>query len=493
MKKCKLLLNLISLCCSALLYSQPGSLDSSFSKDGKLIFPTLRSAESLAIQSDGKILARYGFSVARFKSNGTLDKSFGVNGIVSTSFEGYNIGSVLTLQPDGKIILGGSTIDNNDFFNNCLARFTANGIPDSSFGVNGKVTTFIDDFYAPTSIAISSDGKIVVALASTYFADADIDILEYNDDGSVYNEFGYGGTSFNHRSYANAMALQSKGKIVVAGSTGNDTTGTLLTLLRFKKTGLLDNSFGYGGLIILDDGMAAYAMALQSDDKIIILADKYQDSIIARFTKNGLPDSTFGTNGRINPAFRGNALVVQPDSKIIIAGRLYNGSDYDLAIARYKKNGKPDKTFGINGIVTTNFNGNDGAASIALQTDGKIVAGGFSEADLALARYHGDVTLFNDAGNENITAVKNGGDPPINTGIKIYPNPFQSILSIDFSAPGKIQKTISVYNIKGELLLTKATDGNTQLDVTQLTPGTYLIKINDESGKELYNGKVIKQ
>jgi len=147
MKKCKLLLNLISLCCSTLMYSQPGSLDSSFSKDGKLKFPALRSAESLAIQSDGKILARYGFSVARFKSNGTLDKSFGVNGIVSTSFEGYNIGSVLTLQPDGKIILGGSTIDNNDFFNNCLARFTANGIPDSSFGVNGKVTTFIDDFY----------------------------------------------------------------------------------------------------------------------------------------------------------------------------------------------------------------------------------------------------------------------------------------------------------------------------------------------------------
>jgi hypothetical protein len=77
--------------------------------------------------------------------------------------------------------------------------------------------------------------------------------------------------------------------------------------------------------------------------------------------------------------------------------------------------------------------------------------------------------------------------------VKIYPNPFQSILNIDFAETNKIQKSISIYDINGKLLLTKSADCNTQLDVKQLTAGTYLIKINDQNGKELYSGKVIKQ
>jgi hypothetical protein len=80
-----------------------------------------------------------------------------------------------------------------------------------------------------------------------------------------------------------------------------------------------------------------------------------------------------------------------------------------------------------------------------------------------------------------------------NMQVKIYPNPFQSILNVDFNASNKMQKRISVYDVNGKLLIRRASEGNTQLDVKQVTAGTYLIKINDESGKELYSGKVIKQ
>ena len=80
-----------------------------------------------------------------------------------------------------------------------------------------------------------------------------------------------------------------------------------------------------------------------------------------------------------------------------------------------------------------------------------------------------------------------------NMQVKIYPNPFQSILNIDFSAASKMQKRISVFDVNGKLLITKNSNDNMQLDVKQLSAGTYLIKINDENGKEVYSGKVIKQ
>jgi hypothetical protein len=79
------------------------------------------------------------------------------------------------------------------------------------------------------------------------------------------------------------------------------------------------------------------------------------------------------------------------------------------------------------------------------------------------------------------------------TFVKVYPNPVQSVLNIEFSGKSILKASITIYDINGKLLLSKFTESNTQLDVKQLTAGTYLIKINDENGKEVYNGKIIKQ
>jgi hypothetical protein len=79
------------------------------------------------------------------------------------------------------------------------------------------------------------------------------------------------------------------------------------------------------------------------------------------------------------------------------------------------------------------------------------------------------------------------------TFVKVYPNPVQSILNIEFNKLSALNKTISIYDVNGKLLLTKSATGNTQIDVGKLTAGTYLIKINDANGKVLYNGKVIKE
>ena len=477
-------------------FSQAGTLDSSFSKDGKVKSTLLVGGSSIAIQPDGKILvaSASGFSVIRFKSNGTIDKSFGLNGVASTSFEGVNDCYLLALQSDGKIILAGYSIDNIDIFWISLARFTTSGLPDSSFGINGQVKTDAN-YYLPTDIAIAADGKILLSSTDPGYVTftPDISIWEYNNDGSVQDVFSYNSGEPGTRDISNALAIQSTGKIVVAGALyNNDSIGSSFGMLRFRANGSLDNRFGTNsGKTILPYGEGK-AMTLQSNDKIIVLGD----SIIFRFTKNGVPDSSFGTYGMIYPAFRGNSVEVQADGKIIIAGRLFNGTDYDFAIARYTAKGKPDKTFGANGIVTTDFGENDNATSIALQTDGKIAVAGSSVPEsqsvrCVVARYKGDASLHAKENVADIVAkhtLENSSAV-----IKMFPNPVQSILYVKLNAGGTVKRQINVYDINGKLVLTKSTNDNAQLDMKQLNAGVYLIKINDENAKELYSGKVVKQ
>jgi len=145
-------------------------------------------------------------------------------------------------------------------------------------------------------------------------------------------------------------------------------------------------------------------------------------------------------------------------------------------------------------MVMTDFGStaND-AYSIAIQSDGKIVAAGSSGSDLALARYNGDNAGFNNLSNENISSIKNIEDNLKVNEIKISPNPVQSILNIEFNKTGAAQKRINIYNVNGRLLISKLSDGNTALNVKQLMAGTYLIKITDTDGNHLYSGKVVKQ
>jgi len=407
----------------------------------------------------------------------------------------------LALQNDGKIIVAGYSIDNLEIFWISLARFTTDGLPDSSFGQNGQVKTdgytYGFGYYIPTGMAIASGGKILVSTTNPGYGTftPDILVLEYNTNGSVYNLFQYNSGGVYTRDISNAVAIQSTGNIVVAGTLCiNDSTGSSFGLLRFRSNGSLDSSFGTdSGKTILSYG-DAYAVTLQSNDKIIVLANSfYGDSLIARFTKNGVPDSSFGTYGVIYPIFRGSSIEVQPDGKIIITGSIFNGTDYDFAIARYTTKGKLDKTFGVKGIVATDFGENDHSTDMAIQTDGKIVVAGSSFAEnhpskCAVARYNGDISFIKE--NMSVLDTRNRNE---SIRVNISPNPFQSILNIEFSGTNSLNKRISIYDVNGKLLLTKSAAGNTQLDVNKLTAGTYVIKINGESGKPLYNATVIKQ
>ena len=419
-------------------YTITGTLDSSFGTGGKVTtdFPGFSAlAYALAIQSDGKIIAAghivtgtiiIDFMLARYNSNGTLDSSFGTGGKVTTDFPGFSaLAYALAIQSDGKIIAAGHIVTGTIIIDFMLARYNSNGTLDSSFGTGGKVTTDfnggIDEAYA---LAIQSDGKIVAAgRAFNATGDStDFGLARYNANGTLDGSFGIGGkvtTDFNGQDDdANALAIQSDGKIVAAGFAQNaDRTSIYFALARYNANGTLDVGFGSGGTLTNDvNGNAAfaYALAIQRDGQIVAAGSARNvtfpsDFALARYTITGTLDVSFGGGtGKVTTDFNGadsaNALGIQSDGKIVAAGIAYNaaGTSADFALARYTITGTLDMTFGSGGTgkVTTDFNGQtDSAAALAIQSDGKIVAAGSAvnaageSSDFALARYQSAVGI----------------------------------------------------------------------------------------------------
>ena len=165
--------------------------------------------------------------------------------------------------------------------------------------------------------------------------------------------------------------------------------------------GTLDSSFGRGGKLT---GVAGGAIAIQQDGKIVTAGGSKDDFSVARLNPNGTLDATFGSGGKVTTDFWGpydgaSSVAIRADGKIIAAGTIVNSSSIaDFALARYNPNGTLDTTFGTGGKVTTDFGGvSANAYSIAIQADGKIVLAGDAyidpDFDIALARYNPNGTL----------------------------------------------------------------------------------------------------
>jgi uncharacterized delta-60 repeat protein/CSLREA domain-containing protein len=223
------------LCFSMTLQTQaaPGDLDPSFGNGGK-VTSTDFGGSAIAIQSDGKVVAvgvffppagAFEFSLARYNTDGSLDATFGSGGKVITAIGnlGYGFATAVAIQPDGKIIAGGSNNFYGDgTYNFLLARYNTDGSLDSTFGVGGKVVTPFANEAVFSKIAIQLDSKIVAAGTSGGYYDSPSFLLaRYNVNGSLDTTFGSGGIVANavgNYSNAYAVAIQSDGKIVAAGN-----------------------------------------------------------------------------------------------------------------------------------------------------------------------------------------------------------------------------------------------------------------------------------
>src|SRR5262249_34207685 len=219
-----------------LRYTADGSLDTSFADSGKVttnVGTKYASAESVTIQSDGKIAVagdsfnasgNNDFAVVRYNANGTLDTSFNETGKATADFGAHDYGRSVAVHGDGRIVVTGYTTKSYESKKECaLACFKANGSLDTTFNGTGKVTTnFGGDGNAEgRSVAVQTDGKIVVVGYATAGNTEEFALARYNADGTLDTSFGDSGQVMTDvgisGSNATGVALQKDGKIVVAG------------------------------------------------------------------------------------------------------------------------------------------------------------------------------------------------------------------------------------------------------------------------------------
>ncbi len=263
-----------------------------------------------------------------------LDNSFGTNGSVRNAISGGNSttdkANSVAIQSDGKIVAAGYSYDASWHGAFAIARYNTDGTPDNSFGTNGSVRNaisggggFDDQAY---SVAIQSDGKIVaagysrVATGSGYYAFA---VARYDSNGTLDNTFGTNGSVRNSISggngqydVANSVAIQSDGKIVAAGISSDASGNYAFAIARYNSDGTLDSTFGTNGSVrtTISGGFSdqANSVAIQSDGKIVAAgysrnSSGYVAFALARCNTNGTLDNTFGTNGSVRNAISGGS------------------------------------------------------------------------------------------------------------------------------------------------------------------------------------------
>jgi uncharacterized delta-60 repeat protein len=394
-------------------------------------------ATSVALQADGKIVAAgergSDFALARYNSDGSLDKSFGPDqtGIVVTDFGGRDSARSVALQADGKIVAAGFTGDavGGSFF--ALARYNSDGslddggpkdsTPGDVFGSGGKVVTDIGGEDLVSGVTLQADGKIVAGGTTRNDSGAsDFVLARYNSDGRLDKSFGPGQdgivlTVFDGGPCSlSAVAVQADGKIVAAGGINSSLRDGVenFALARYNSDGSLDADFDADGKVVTDfngDYDLATSVVLQSDGKIVAAGSTESagqtDFALARYNPDGSLDAHFGTGGKVATDLGGlfdvaTSVVLQSDGKIVAAGATTSGgsgNDNNFALVRYKSDGNVDTSFNFDGKVVTDFaGGNDSASSAVIQPDGKIVLAGAAgipgsnQIDFALARYLGD-------------------------------------------------------------------------------------------------------
>jgi uncharacterized delta-60 repeat protein len=485
---------------------EDGSGDLVFGNNGYSA-PVQLNIQDAFLQDDGKIIAvgtgylpnvGSAFTLVRFNSDGSQDLSFGANGRVQSAYPVDNASQPVHIQSvakqsDGKFILGGNTYNGNgyEFY---VTRFHSNGTVDYTFGNNGKVQTAVSTtpsgYYAVVqAIAVQADGKVIAAGRAQSSIGNFFALVRYNSDGSIDNSFDTDGkvltpflsTSGSTSAYLNSLAIQEDGKIIAAGESYLGNSGYSFALARYNSDGTLDNLFDEDGKVQTsffyngsNSSAVGRSLAVQGDGKIIVSGNAFDGThnttAVARYNTDGALDVSFDADGKMQVSLGDNinsvpyTLLLQSDNKLLVAGYSYNNTinSQDLAAVRFNSNGSVDATFDADGIVMDNIeSGSTSFAATAIQSDGKIIAGGQTRINnasysFALARYTPDGSLDVAFGNEGTVQTSFGSTDSYNQSY---------IYSLLIQDDGKIIAAGGKYS-NGSVLAVARYNSNGSLDAT---------------------------
>jgi uncharacterized delta-60 repeat protein len=517
-------------------FSQSINLDTTFGTNGKVIYPTITSGQTIQLQSDGKIVSCYlgNFSIsgnvrlARFNVDGSIDTTFGTNGYVITTIVNESGPlNMMKLQSNGKILVTGFVSSNGgnnaSYFDFCTARFNSDGTLDTSFGTNGyAITGFGNSSYDEGSaIEIQNDGKILVAghssqnyLVSSNYS-PDFAVVRYLSDGTLDTTFGINGkftynfgthtvptSGLYSADYVSSIEINSVGKVVMCGSTTVNESNEDINKFGFiclNADGTLDTSFGSNGqrTVSFGEGWASNCK-LANDDKIIATGtyrytpdgiNNYLKIGLVKLLANGDLDSGFGNNGILltnrnssNLRDASSDFNILPNNKIICIGATVNDglTHADFLLIRFNANGTIDSSFNGTGYRTVDFdNSNTYANSFLIQPDGKFICAGSIDYSIGcLARLEA-----NDLSTGSFTGKS----------FSAYPNPFSETITIDRKDLSLEGATVGLYDIQGrELADFEINAGNSTLTIgSGLSKGNYFLKVT--SGLKTETIKIVKQ
>jgi uncharacterized delta-60 repeat protein len=460
-----------------------GQLDPTFGSGGKIADPTHPGANSVVVQTDGKVveagLASYGaqavLSLARFNVDGTPDQSFGYLGGLTQVLGPLGYVGDLAIQPDGKIIVFASA-----FPQAFVERFLANGQIDTTFGTGGKISVAANA--SSPHFALQPDGKIDLAGVTPAGLAPDsgsVTVTRFNSDGSLDTAFGTGGTASSampSRPFVDGIAIQTDGTIVVVGGASEAPGVPSPFAARFTSSG--GAATGFGG------ALAPFTAVAAQGNKDIVF---YQVSgALERHNPDGSLDPTFTSIP--NSSTNINKLVIQPDGKILASGYTNRPQNNvgGFVVERFNADGTLDTTFGNGGSVSTDFSDHGSSTSIALAPSGAIVAVGGTAHQLDIVRFTGDGgiiaptgasisgNLYNDA---NGNGQRDPGEAPV-AGRQVY---------LDLNGIGVFAT--------GDPIST--TDAAGHYSFLNLPPKNYLVRLVPQSGTvitmPLFGGKYFVQ
>jgi len=392
---------------------QADVLDTTFgpSNTGILVVPIGDSgsgvANSVAIDSSGRIIEA-GFAqvstvnniaLMRTDINGNLDTSFGTSGVVTTLLGDQSGAFAVTTDSLGRIIITGFVVSSG-VESLIVARYGVTGSLDATFGTGGVLTVSVGSAAMGNAIIIDGSGNILVAGEANISGALNALVIRVTSSGVLDSTFGTGGIVtqvVGNSSSLNSIAIDSSGNIVVAGISSTAMSNNFLGM-RFTSSGSLDTTFNSTGYVtnafMSSTVNAANAVAITSINGVLlagVFSNSGANNIgMSQYTTAGALDSTFGSGGLLTDTLGMQSGI--NDGVFDTSGRLVAAisSDNHIAVGRYNSNGTVDGSFASTGKYALTIGSVDLAASLALQTDGKIVVAGTSDGSFALARLNSD-------------------------------------------------------------------------------------------------------
>jgi uncharacterized delta-60 repeat protein len=500
------------------MFGQPGTLDPTFGNSGIVTTDfggNFDQAHAMVVQADGKILlagkstsdstTEVSLALARYDSMGILDNSFGIGGIVTTSFGDSSIyGNGIVVQPDGKIIVAGG-IDYGWAVDVALVRYHSDGSIDSTFGTDGLVTTAVSSFNdAGVAMVGQPDGKFLVAVNTSVSGHWEFALVRYNVNGTLDASFGNNGKVVTDigasDDVVHSITLLPDGRILLAGGS-NDGANTDIAVVRYNTDGSLDSSFDEDGKVTTGvTGGYIYGsdVVAQPDGRIVVAAltgfGPMSDFVVVRYQMDGALDDSFGSGGFVVTALgpaadASTSVALQPDGKILLAGWSYDSTN-ELAVVRYNGDGALDDTFSGDGIVLTPVEVGVNGPCMTLREDNRILVGGDtwngSERDFLLVCYQNDL---------NVGVV--GFDAKLGEAF-VYPNPLGDETALEYELATAEELTCILLDAQGRVIRMFYSNAHRgigphreTLDLSGIVAGNYTVVLSDGTGK--VSVRVVKQ